>query len=54
MIWLIKFLIFGPQCKHKWKLVQSMDYYVNDHMYLYHCTECGKVKKTRMHMIVFD
>ena len=48
MIQLIRFLIFGKQCKHKWELLESMTPYTNDQRFLYACKECGKMKKIKL------
>lgn len=48
MLQLIKFLIFGHQCCHKWILLESMKPYSNSHKFLYTCSECGKFKKVKL------
>lgn len=54
MIQLIKWLIFGNQCKHDWKLDQEMKPYSNAHRYLYICRKCGKIKVVKVQISVFD
>ena len=48
MIWLIKFLIFGPQCKHAWKELDSIKPFSNEQKFIYCCEKCGKIKKTSL------
>ena len=48
MIQLIKYLIFGKQCAHKWELLQKMEPWNNDCRYLYTCQNCGKMKKVKL------
>ena len=44
MIQLLKWLIFGKQCQHGWKLDKAMTPYLNAHRYIYICQKCGKIK----------
>lgn len=53
MLQLLRWLIFGKQCKHKWEHESSITPYVNDKKYLYICKECGKMKKVRLKINVY-
>lgn len=53
MIQLLKYLFFGKQCKHEWKLDQSMKPYSNSHRYIYICQKCGKIKVVKMEIKVW-
>lgn len=50
MLQLLRFLIFGKECKHDWKLEQAMKPWSNDQKFLYSCKKCGKMKIVKMHI----
>jgi hypothetical protein len=47
MLQLLRYLIFGKQCQHQWKLEKEMKPFTNVGMYLYSCQKCGKMKKVK-------
>jgi len=47
MLQILRYLIFGKQCQHKWKLEKEMKPFDNVGMYLYSCQKCGKMKKVK-------
>lgn len=53
MIQLLKFLIFGRQCKHEWKLEHKMEPWDNNKLFLYSCQKCGKMKKVQMKIPIY-
>lgn len=42
MLQLLRFLIFGKECNHDWKLEQSMEPWSNDQRFLYSCKNVVK------------
>lgn len=44
MIRLIKHILFGKSCKHKWEIIKEVRY-TDCISLLLTCTECGKLKE---------
>ena len=53
MLKLLKYLIFGKQCQHKWKLDRSLSPYINSEKHIYICSECGKIKVVKLEIKVY-
>jgi hypothetical protein len=54
MLQLLRYLIFGKECKHEWKCDKSLTPYINSEKHIYICQKCGKIKVVSLRIKVWS